>query len=77
MDIFILNADIHNIHTNRGSELHHPTYKLPKVQKGVFYSGIMIFNKLTQNVKNLASDASKFKCASKSFFILWLENKGL
>jgi hypothetical protein len=45
MDIFILNSDIHNIHTRHGSDLHHPTHKLAKVQKGVFSSG-MIFNNL-------------------------------
>jgi hypothetical protein len=40
MDIFILNSDIHNMHTRHGSDLHHPTYKLAEVQKGVVYSGI-------------------------------------
>jgi hypothetical protein len=44
MDIFILNSDIYNIHIRHGSDLHHATYKLTKVQKGVLFSGIMIFN---------------------------------
>jgi hypothetical protein len=70
MDIFILNSDIHNIHTRHGSDLHHPTYKLAEVQKGVFYSGIMIFNDLPQNVKNLSNYANKFKYTLISFFIL-------
>jgi hypothetical protein len=29
-DIFILNSDIHNIHTRHGSDWHQPTYKLAK-----------------------------------------------
>jgi hypothetical protein len=65
MDMFILNSDIHNIHTRHGSYLHNPIYKLAKVQKGVFHSGIKIFNNLPQNVTNLSSDAYKFKYALK------------
>jgi hypothetical protein len=65
VDKFILNSDIHNIHTRHGSNLHHPNYKLTKIQKGVVYSGIMIFNNLPQNVKNLSSDANKYKYAFK------------
>jgi hypothetical protein len=32
MDKFVLNSDIHNIHTRHGSDIHHPTYKLAEVQ---------------------------------------------
>jgi hypothetical protein len=42
-DTFILNSDIHSIHTRQDLDLHHPTYKLTKAQKGVYYSGITIF----------------------------------
>jgi hypothetical protein len=70
MDIFILNSDIHNIHNRHGLDFHHRTYKLAEVRKGAFYCGIMVFNNLPQNVKNLSSGASKFRYALKSFFIL-------
>jgi hypothetical protein len=66
-DTFILNSDIHSIHTRQGSDLLHPTYKLTKTQKGVYYSGIMIFNNLPQNVKNMTNDVTKFKHALKKF----------
>jgi hypothetical protein len=66
-DIFILNSDIHNIHTRQDSHLHHPTYKLTKAQKGVYYSGIMIFNNIPQNLKNMTNDVNKFKHALKKF----------
>jgi hypothetical protein len=36
---------------------------LAEAQKGVFYSGVTIFNNLTKNVKNLSSDANKFNMA--------------
>jgi hypothetical protein len=44
MDMFLSNSDIHGIHTRQGLDLHYPTYNLAKVQKGVFYTGIKIFN---------------------------------
>jgi hypothetical protein len=67
LDIFILYSDIHNIQTRYRSDLHHATYKLAEFQKGMFYSGIRIFNKLPQNIKNLSSDASKFGYALNQF----------
>jgi hypothetical protein len=67
MDIFIQNSDIRSIHTRQGLDLHYPTYKLAKVQKGVFYTGIRIFNNLPHNVKILSSDVNIFKYALKNF----------
>jgi hypothetical protein len=69
-DIFILNSDIHSIHTRQGLDLHHPTCKLTKVQKGLSYSGIRIFNNLPQNIKNLSSDVNKSKYALKKFLLM-------
>jgi hypothetical protein len=76
MNMFILNSDIHIIHTRHGSGLHHPTYKLAKVQKGVFYFGIAIFNNLPQNVKNLSRDANKFKYAISFFMVAPFSPRG-
>jgi hypothetical protein len=52
MDMFLANSDIHGIHTIQGSDLHYPTYKLAKVQKEVFYTGIQIFNNLLHNINS-------------------------
>jgi hypothetical protein len=57
MDMFLANSDIQGIHTRQGSDLHYPTYTLVKVQKGVFYTGIKIFN----------NDINKLKYALKTF----------
>jgi hypothetical protein len=67
MDMFLANSDIHGIHTRQGLDLcvHYPTYKLSKVQKGVFYTGIKIFNNLPHNNKSLFNDNNKFKYAVK------------
>jgi hypothetical protein len=59
MDIFIPNSDIHSVHTRQGLDLHYPTYKLAKVQKRVFYTGIKIFNNLPHNIKILSNDINK------------------
>jgi hypothetical protein len=61
MDIFISNSDIHSIHTRQGLDLHYPAYKLTKVQKGVSFTGIRIFNNLPNSIKILSNDVNKFK----------------
>jgi hypothetical protein len=43
------------------SDLYHPTYKLTKVQKGVSFTGIRIFNNLPYSIKILSDDVNKFK----------------
>jgi hypothetical protein len=44
LDIFSFNSDVHSINTRQVSHLYLPGNKLAKVQKGVYYSGIKIFN---------------------------------
>jgi hypothetical protein len=63
----ILAQEQYDFRTTLTTDLHHQTYKLAKVQKGVFYSGIMIFNNLPQDVKKLSSDANRLKYALKQF----------
>jgi hypothetical protein len=65
LDLFHLNSDIRNIYT-----IHLPTYKLTKVQKGVSYSGIRLFNNLPQDIENLLNDVNKFKHALKTFLLV-------
>jgi hypothetical protein len=43
---------------------------LTKVQKGVNYSGIRIFNNLPQNIRALSSDVINFKQALKKLLLL-------
>jgi hypothetical protein len=58
------------MYTRQGLDLHPPTYKLTKVQKGMSYSGIRIFNNLLQDIKNLLNDVNKFKLALKKFLLV-------
>jgi hypothetical protein len=66
MDKFVTNSDIHNIYTRQRFELHYPT-KFTKVQKGVSYTGIQIFNNLPHSIKNLSQDFNKFTHSLKKF----------
>jgi hypothetical protein len=67
MDKLVTNSDIHYIYTRQRAELHYPTCKLTKVQKGVSYTGIQIFNNLPHSIKNLSQDLNKFKHSLKQF----------
>jgi len=51
---FTPNSEVHSINTRHKSDLHPPSIKLTEYQKGVYYSGIKIFNHLPQNIKNLS-----------------------
>jgi hypothetical protein len=70
MDKFVTNSDIHGIYTRQGLNLHYPTCKLTKVQKGSSFTGIMIFNNLPQSIKNLSGDINKFKYSLKTFLLV-------
>jgi hypothetical protein len=58
--------------------LHIPVANLAVFQKGVWYSGIKIYNHLPPTLIQLADDISKFKVALKrSFYGPFLHNGGL
>jgi hypothetical protein len=57
------------LHAITGSDLHFPSNKLAKVQKGAYYSGIRIFNDLPHGIRNLLNDTIKFKQALKKFLL--------
>jgi hypothetical protein len=67
MGRFISNSDTHSIHTRQGIGLHYPAYKLTKVQKGVSFTGIRIFNNLPYTIKILSNCVNTFKYSLKKF----------
>jgi hypothetical protein len=69
-DLFTINMDLHKINTCQKSDLHVPLVSLTKVQKGVYYSGITLFNSLPRNIKQVAHDIDKFKHKLKKFLIV-------
>jgi len=55
------NNQIHNIHARFKTNLHPPTANLTKFRKGVYYSGIKIFNNLPHNIKDIANEIVPFQ----------------
>jgi hypothetical protein len=68
--LFSTNCQFHNIHTRSKTNLHPPTANLTKFQKGVYYSGIKIFNNFPHNIKDLATEIKLFRNALKRFVLI-------
>jgi len=60
-NLFYVNSEIQSINTRQNFNLQQPQVNLILYQKGVYYSGIKVFNNLPPNIKNLFCDAKKFK----------------
>jgi hypothetical protein len=69
IDKFKSNFEVHSINTLHRFDLFPPTAKLSKFQKGVYYSGIKIFNRLPQSIKCLSGNVKKFKGALKKLLL--------
>jgi hypothetical protein len=52
------------------SDLHVPLVSLTKVQKGVYYYGITLFNTLPPSIKQVAHDINTFKHKIRTFLIV-------
>ena len=63
-------SQIHSVHTRFKTNLHPPIANLTKFQKGVYYSGIKIFNNLPHGIKDLANEITLFRSALKRFLLL-------
>ena len=63
------NSQVHKINTRQTSDLYAPTATLTIYQKGVYYSGIKIYNHLPTAIKDLYGDKNKFKLALKRYLL--------
>jgi hypothetical protein len=61
--LFTTNYDAHNLQTRHRNDLHLPTSTLTLYQKGVYYSGIKLFNNLPRNIKEIVGSPKQFKIA--------------
>jgi hypothetical protein len=68
-DFFKMNSDIHSFNTRSNHDLHIPIANLTVFQKGLWYSGIKIYNHLLPTLKQLSYDISKFKTALEGFLL--------
>jgi len=60
-ELFKSNSDIHHIGTRYNNDLYLPSTQLNLFQKGVYYSGIKIYNHLPLSIKDLSHDMKHFK----------------
>jgi hypothetical protein len=60
-DLFITSMDNHNLETRQSNNLYIPQANLSVYQKGVYYSGVKILNKLPSNIKNVNGNIAKFR----------------
>jgi hypothetical protein len=68
-DYFVSNSVYHNINTRRKYYLHLPQVSLALYQKGVYYSGIKIFNGFSTAIKDISSRPKKVKIALKHYLL--------
>jgi len=66
---FTTNSDIHSINTRYKSNLYPPLLRLTKYQKGVYYTGIKIYNCLPPKIRELTSKIIQFKKVLKKFLL--------
>ena len=58
---------MHPCNTRYNTNLHPPTARLTKYQKGAYFTGIKSYNCLPTKIKQLSGDLNKFKQALKKF----------
>jgi len=69
-DLNTTNQEIHSINTSSNINLHPPVCNLTVFQKGIYFSGIKLFNHLSLNIKSLSNEIKSFKPALKRFLNL-------
>jgi hypothetical protein len=55
------------MNTRQKYNYHLPSSNLSLYQKGVYFTGIKVFNNLPQSIKNLSKDTKQFKSALKNY----------
>ena len=66
---FAPNSVYHNFNTRQKNDLHLPHVSLTIYQRGVFYSGIKVFNALPSPIKDISCNPKKFKVALKHYLL--------
>jgi hypothetical protein len=69
MDNYQTNSYIHTINTRRKNQLHRPVANLSSFQRGVFYSGLWIFNSLPSIILECQNNKSHFRAALRKYLL--------
>jgi hypothetical protein len=66
---FKLNSDVYNMNTRQKYNYHLPSSNLSLYQKGIYFTGMKVFNSLTQSIKNLSNDTKQFKSVINNYLL--------
>jgi len=66
---FSVNSELQHIDTSQYANFHQLSVNLTKYQKGVYYLGIKVFNKLPTYIKIESDNPNKFKLFFKEIFL--------
>jgi hypothetical protein len=66
---FAPNSVYHNFNTRQENDLHLLHVSLTIYQRGVFYSGIKVFNALPSTIQDISGNPKKFKVAVKHYLL--------
>jgi hypothetical protein len=69
MDNYQTNSSIHTINTRCKNQLYRPVANLSSFQKGVFYSGLRIFNNLPSIILECQNNKSHFRAALRKYLV--------
>jgi len=61
----LVNSEEYHIDTRQHANFHQPFVNLNKYQKGVYYLGVKVFNKLPSSIKTQSDNPKKLK------LVLW------
>jgi len=66
-ELFVINTNVHNFLTRSHNDLHLSNTNLSVFQKGVYFSGVKIFNNLPTGLKQTSHNIYRFQKALKIF----------
>jgi hypothetical protein len=69
---FSSNIDSHTIATRQSQDLYLPQANLTVDQKGVYYAGIKMFNKLPTEIKSTYNNFKRFKVVLRRFLLFFI-----
>jgi hypothetical protein len=61
--------DTHNLKTRQSNNLYLPTSTLTLYQKGVYFTGVKLFNKLPHEIKETAVSPKQFKVSLRRYLV--------
>jgi hypothetical protein len=67
--LFTTNHYAHNLQTRHRNDLYLPTSTLTLYQKGVYYTGMKLFNNLPQNIQEIVGSPKQFKIALRRYLV--------